>query len=150
MPLGKFAAIAAAAVLTPIALMVAFDDGEQAATTPAPQPAAAPLSERPRATTTATTTEATPERLNEAKSASTTPKTPEPKAFFQLQAEEKPRPVSPKPAPVPVSSGGGGDRDCADFGSQAGAQRFFIANGGPSSDPHRLDRDHDGIACENN
>jgi hypothetical protein len=24
------------------------------------------------------------------------------------------------------------------------------ANGGPSSDPHRLDRDNDGIACEDN
>jgi hypothetical protein len=27
-------------------------------------------------------------------------------------------------------------------------QRFFLANGGPSSDPHRLDCDHDGITCE--
>jgi Excalibur calcium-binding domain len=39
-------------------------------------------------------------------------------------------------------------RDCPDFGSQGEAQRFFIANGGPSSDPHKLDRDNDGIACE--
>jgi micrococcal nuclease len=48
---------------------------------------------------------------------------------------------------VPVS-GTGGDRDCSDFGSQGEAQRFFIANGGPASDPHKLDRDDDGIACE--
>jgi len=41
-----------------------------------------------------------------------------------------------------------GDRDCTDFSSQSEAQRFFITNGGPSSDPHNLDRDGDGIACE--
>ena len=28
------------------------------------------------------------------------------------------------------------------------AQRFFLENGGPASDPHRLDLDNDGIACE--
>ena len=28
------------------------------------------------------------------------------------------------------------------------AQTFFEANGGPASDPHGLDADHDGIACE--
>lgn len=32
--------------------------------------------------------------------------------------------------------------------SQAEAQRFFTVNGGPTADPHRLDRDRDGIACE--
>jgi endonuclease YncB( thermonuclease family) len=42
------------------------------------------------------------------------------------------------------------DRDCSDFSSQASAQEFFIAEGGPSSDPHRLDADGDGIACESN
>jgi endonuclease YncB( thermonuclease family) len=42
------------------------------------------------------------------------------------------------------------DRDCSDFSSQATAQEFFSAEGGPSSDPHRLDADGDGIACESN
>ncbi|MEP6774497.1 MAG: thermonuclease family protein [Chloroflexota bacterium] len=42
----------------------------------------------------------------------------------------------------------GPDRDCSDFASHAEAQRFFIAAGGPAKDPHRLDGDHDGIACE--
>lgn len=42
----------------------------------------------------------------------------------------------------------GPDRDCGDFASQAEAQAFYVAAGGPASDPHRLDRDHDGIACE--
>jgi len=42
----------------------------------------------------------------------------------------------------------GADRDCSDFSSSAEAQRFFIAAGGPSADPHGLDRDGDGSACE--
>lgn len=41
-----------------------------------------------------------------------------------------------------------GDKDCGDFKSQAEAQRFFIAEGGPSSDFHGLDRDKDGVVCE--
>lgn len=40
------------------------------------------------------------------------------------------------------------DRDCADFSSQAQAQRFYKKHGGPKRDPHRLDADRDGIACE--
>ena len=42
----------------------------------------------------------------------------------------------------------GSDRDCSDFDTHDEAQRFFLAAGGPNSDPHRLDADHDGIACE--
>lgn len=42
------------------------------------------------------------------------------------------------------------DRDCGDFDTQAAAQRFFLDQGGPRSDPHRLDDDGDGIACESN
>jgi len=40
------------------------------------------------------------------------------------------------------------DRDCADFTTQAQAQRFFERKGGPGADPHLLDPDHDGVACE--
>lgn len=58
--------------------------------------------------------------------------------------------------PVGSSAAGGGgggpslagDRDCADFSTQAEAQRYFEAKGGPRSDPDRLDADHDGAACE--
>jgi hypothetical protein len=39
------------------------------------------------------------------------------------------------------------DRDCSDFRTQRQAQRFFEAHN-PRRDPHRLDADHDGIACE--
>jgi endonuclease YncB( thermonuclease family) len=42
------------------------------------------------------------------------------------------------------------DRDCADFASQAAAQTFYLANGGPRTDPHGLDSEGDGIACESN
>ena len=42
----------------------------------------------------------------------------------------------------------GPDRDCGDFRTHKEAQEFFIAAGGPSRDPHRLDQDKDGVACE--
>lgn len=46
-------------------------------------------------------------------------------------------------APVPRD-----DKNCSDFASAGEAQRFFIANGGPHRDPHGLDGDGDGNACE--
>jgi len=39
------------------------------------------------------------------------------------------------------------DRDCSDFKTHRQAQRFFKKHH-PKRDPHRLDADHDGIACE--
>lgn len=42
----------------------------------------------------------------------------------------------------------GPDRDCSDFDTWEEAQAFFLAAGGPERDPHRLDSDGDGIACE--
>lgn len=42
----------------------------------------------------------------------------------------------------------GPDYDCGDFASSGEAQRFFLAEGGPGSDPNDLDRDGDGLACE--
>lgn len=42
------------------------------------------------------------------------------------------------------------DRDCGDFASQQAAQIFFLQAGGPTVDPHGLDADGDGIACETN
>lgn len=49
------------------------------------------------------------------------------------------------PAAAPAA-----DKDCADFASQRAAQIFFIKHGGPQYDPHRLDGDNDGVACEDN
>ena len=42
------------------------------------------------------------------------------------------------------------DRDCADFPTQRAAKLFFLNHGGPRSDPHLLDADGDGVACESN
>ena len=46
------------------------------------------------------------------------------------------------------AAAGGPDRDCSDFDTQAEAQAFFEQAGGPARDPHRLDGDGDGKACE--
>jgi hypothetical protein len=59
-----------------------------------------------------------------------------------------PPPAPPAATPQPTA-GPFVDRDCGDFRTWREAQDFFLANGGPSSDPHRLDADNDGIACEN-
>jgi Excalibur calcium-binding domain len=40
------------------------------------------------------------------------------------------------------------DKDCADFKTWRQAQHFYKKHGGPKYDPHRLDADHDGVACE--
>ena len=42
----------------------------------------------------------------------------------------------------------GPDRNCGDFATQQQAQAFYEAAGGPESDPHRLDGDKNGVACE--
>jgi hypothetical protein len=46
------------------------------------------------------------------------------------------------------SAGAVRDRDCSDFKTWKAAQKFYKKNGGPKRDPHRLDADRDGIACE--
>jgi Excalibur calcium-binding domain len=38
---------------------------------------------------------------------------------------------------------------CGTPRTQAAAQAYFVAHGGPALDPDRLDADHDGVACEN-
>ncbi|MEM6466220.1 MAG: excalibur calcium-binding domain-containing protein [Pseudomonadota bacterium] len=40
------------------------------------------------------------------------------------------------------------DKDCNSFETSADAQKFFVSEGGPAQDPHGLDRDGDGFACE--
>jgi hypothetical protein len=63
--------------------------------------------------------------------------------------------LPPKPKPRPRSRRGGRppagpfvDRDCSDFATEREAQAFYERNGGPGSDPHGLDGDDDGRACE--
>ncbi|MBB5517492.1 excalibur calcium-binding domain-containing protein [Amphiplicatus metriothermophilus] len=54
------------------------------------------------------------------------------------------------PQPTPTRSAApsprGADMDCGDFPSWEAAQSFFRASG--PGDPHRLDADNDGVACE--
>jgi hypothetical protein len=52
-----------------------------------------------------------------------------------------PKPATPTKTPF-------ADKNCTDFHTWREAQDFFLANGGPTQDPHRLDVDHNGIACE--
>jgi micrococcal nuclease len=56
------------------------------------------------------------------------------------------RSVTPTPTPTPLLPAcTQSDCDCADFQTQAEAQRVLNAFSG---DPHRLDGDRDGVACE--
>lgn len=55
------------------------------------------------------------------------------------------RPPEPNPT---LNQCRGPDLDCGDFRTQREAQDFFEACGGPANDPHRLDGDDDGLACE--
>lgn len=58
--------------------------------------------------------------------------------------------AAPASLPLPpVSIANAGDRDCSDFPTQKKAQRFFKRHN-PKKDPHGLDADEDGIACESN
>ena len=50
---------------------------------------------------------------------------------------------------APVLGYHGGDHDCPDFYSQADAQNYFRTMGGsPTNNVDDLDRDNDGVACE--
>ncbi len=53
--------------------------------------------------------------------------------------------ASPAPTPIPKPED---THNCSDFDSWQEAQAFFESEGGPASDPHRLDRDGDGVACQ--
>ena len=48
----------------------------------------------------------------------------------------------------PNTPQGVGDKDCKDFPTSQAAQEFYISQGGPNSDPHKLDIDKDGLVCE--
>lgn len=70
------------------------------------------------------------------------PATPSESAATLTQVAEDMR-IEPTAPPI-------GEVDCFDFALQSEAQAFFIAEGGPASDPYGLDADDDGQACEDN
>lgn len=97
------------------------------------------------------------------------PPTPTPAPLEAPTQPEQPLPqptVTPSPTAVPTATAVparpvgrrtgrtlrydplGPDRDCGDFRTWAEAQDFYEAAGGPERDPHRLDGDGNGIACE--
>jgi hypothetical protein len=73
-------------------------------------------------------------------------------AFTPKDTPAAAAPTKAAPAKAPASAQrydpSSPDRDCPDFRTHAEAQAFFLAAGGPGRDPHRLDADHDGVACE--
>jgi micrococcal nuclease len=71
-----------------------------------------------------------------------------PPTVEQTAVTQVPSAASPTAATSLRYDPNGPDRDCGDFSTHAEAQAFFEAAGGPGSDPHRLDGDHDGVACE--
>ena len=120
------------------------------ATTPAPTPTSTPA---PTPTPTVAPTPAPNPTL-----------TPTPTPAPTLAPTPAPTPIpapSPAPAPAPTATPlsmpafsempfdpHGPDRSCKDFTSWWEAQNFYYAAGGPDSDPHYLDSNGDGVACE--
>jgi hypothetical protein len=85
---------------------------------------------------------------------SSTAPEPTPNATPIAAPKATPKPTA-KPTAKPASYfkpagwDGYSDVDCPDFDTHAHAQSFFKGTGGTTSnDPYRLDRDHDGVACE--
>ena len=82
---------------------------------------------------------------------------PQPQPRPQPRPQPKSRPPQPQPAPQPQpqprpqpeaqpkagAPAGGGDVDCSNFASSAEAQRYLLPG-----DPHGLDKDGDGKACD--
>ena len=78
------------------------------------------------------------------------PPTPTPQPTPQPTPPPTPQPTPPPPPtppPLPPCALNGGDCQCADFASRAEAQAFYERF--LPADPHALDGDHDGRACEN-
>ena len=65
----------------------------------------------------------------------------------QVQPSAAPSAATPSPSTSSLTyDPSGPDRNCGDFSSQSEAQAFYEAAG--AGDPHRLDGDGNGVACE--
>ena len=88
--------------------------------------------------------------------AGTTQPSPERGPVISTESPETPAaPTAPEVSEAPTQikpdakyDPNGPDRDCGDFKTQREAQDFFEAAVGPERDPHLLDRNKDGMACE--
>jgi hypothetical protein len=72
-----------------------------------------------------------------------------PAATKKPTTKATPKPPAKASYYKPPGWDGSSDVDCPDFDTHAHAQSFFIGTGGSkTNDPHGLDREHDGLACE--
>ena len=112
------------------------------AVTPTVEPTGAPTLEPTPEPTPPPTPEPTPTPAPEP-----TPTTPSPTPEPTEPPPQTPEPTEPPSgAGLPPCAQGGGDCNCGDFATHAEAQAFFDSQG--PGDPHGLDSDGDGIACE--
>lgn len=102
----------------------------------------------PNEETQVTPEPAPPQDGGESQPQTTASSTPSAGGESQSQAPTPVLPLKRTDNPLVTRPPSTGDRDCSDFSSQAEAQKFFEELGGPDRDPHNLDRDGDGIACE--
>ncbi|WGI20926.1 excalibur calcium-binding domain-containing protein [Amylibacter sp. IMCC11727] len=58
------------------------------------------------------------------------------------------KPLYDRSQPSKRRRGGADLKNCSDFPSSFAAQKYFLLSGGPTIDPHGLDADGDGFACE--
>jgi len=140
----------ASAILLGLTLIAGCSSAQTAAPTVKPVAFVAPLS--------ATPTPLAMESQAPASAESSTAPEPTPNATPIAAPKATPK-AAPKPTPRPTAKlasyfkpagwDGSSDVDCPDFDTHAHAQSFFKGTGGTTSnDPYRLDRDHDGVACE--
>ena len=124
--------------------------GAPGASTPS-TPTTAPPTSTP-APSTATPTTPTPVPPTPTTAPTTSTPTPVPPTPTTTPATSTPAPSTATPEPSSQSNlkydPDGPDRNCSDFDTWKEAQKFFEAAGGPDEDPHRLDRDSDGVVCE--
>ena len=124
-----------------------------AAATPTARPTATPThTPEPTPTATPRTATATPTPTSTPTPPPTATPTPTPTATPTATPTPTPPGATESPTPTPTvfstATPSVPDRNCSDFDTWAEAQAFFESEGGPESDPHRLDNDGDGIACE--
>ncbi len=107
-------------------------------------PSASPLAPSPMASPTPppTLTAIAPEPHKEAR-----PPVLASQADPQLPPTPEPMTALPVFLDLPFDPDGP-DRNCDEFDEWWDAQNFYLASGGPAADPHRLDQNGDGTACE--